>query len=154
WTPDNELATETRYGGADGNTLISTSAYTYDDIAEVTDLVHRDSSGQAITDYADTYDLDRRLARETSGGQTPTYSEDADDQLTQAGSESFSYDVNGNRVGTGYQIGVGNQLLSDGTWTYTYDAEGNRVRKERAGGEAWTYGYNDVNQQVWAKHWS
>ncbi len=45
--------------------------------------------------------------------------------VTGARSETYSYDLNGNRTMTGYVTTTGNRLQSDGTYNYTYDNEGN-----------------------------
>lgn len=45
--------------------------------------------------------------------------------------ESYAYDENGNRTGTGYVTAADNRLESDGTYTYGYDAEGNLVSKTK-----------------------
>ena len=56
------------------------------------------------------------------------------DELTSAGltGESYSYDQDGNRVGSGYQTGAANELLSDGVFNYQYDKDGNRVQGDCA----------------------
>ncbi len=48
-----------------------------------------------------------------------------------AWSESYSYDLNGNRTMTGYTTSTGNRLTSDGTYNYTYNNEGNMLTKTR-----------------------
>jgi RHS repeat-associated protein len=48
-----------------------------------------------------------------------------------AWSESYSYDLNGNRTMTGYTTSTGNRLTSDGTYNYTFDNEGNLLTKTR-----------------------
>jgi len=85
----------------------------------------------------------------TSNDGTVTYTYDPTGQLTAATysssnsqspipnpSESYVYDLNGNRVSVAsgsssstYVIGAGNRLISDGTCTYSYDAEGNRTAR-------------------------
>jgi RHS repeat-associated protein len=51
--------------------------------------------------------------------------------VTGAWSESYSYDLNGNRNMTGWTTSTGNRLTSDGTYNYTYDNEGNMLTKTR-----------------------
>src|SRR5262249_59653440 len=42
---------------------------------------------------------------------------------------------------------------SEGPWIYTYDQEGTLTKKSKgASAEPWTYGYDNLNRLVWAKH--
>ena len=41
--------------------------------------------------------------------------------------ESYSYDLNGNRTGTGYSTTVMNETLTSPGVTYTYDDAGNMI---------------------------
>jgi RHS repeat-associated protein len=73
--------------------------------------------------------------------------------LIQAGSKTYTYDLNGNQTGAGYVIGTDNELHSDGTWDYDYDAVGNMTSQVgitggSESGYSWTYGYNDANQMT------
>jgi RHS repeat-associated protein len=70
----------------------------------------------------------------TSDDGTTDYSYDTTSQITAADhsyqtDEAYSYDANGNRTMTGYDIGTNNRLLDDGTYTYEYDDEGNRISR-------------------------
>jgi RHS repeat-associated protein len=49
---------------------------------------------------------------------------------TQA-AESFAYDTNGNRTGSGVTVSAFNRVTNDGTYTYLYDNEGNRTRRTK-----------------------
>ena len=70
------------------------------------------------------------MTSETLNAATPTsYTYDADGELTGDGSESETYDAEGNRTTTGYVVGTGNEVTSDGTWDYSYDASGNETYK-------------------------
>jgi hypothetical protein len=58
----------------------------------------------------------------------------------------YVYDRNGNRVGSGYQVGPGNEVLSNGVWNYKYDLAGNLVEKDGIGtGLVWRYTWDDAN---------
>ena len=47
----------------------------------------------------------------------------------------------------GYQTGTDNQMTNDGTCTYTYDAAGNMTQKSKGDGlETWYYGYDNLNR--------
>src|SRR5260370_26870942 len=51
-----------------------------------------------------------------------------------------------------YTTGPDNQLTNDGVYTYTYDANGNTTKKSKgASAETWTFGYDNRNQMIWAK---
>ena len=66
-----------------------------------------------------------------------------------AGTTTYSYDPNGNQTGGGQTIGVDNELTSDGTYNYTYDHAGNLATKTLiAGGETWTYAYDNENHLI------
>jgi YD repeat-containing protein len=120
----------------------------YDDASRVTAMV--DAEGT----YTYTYDNANELTN-------------VDENGTQV--ESYSYDLNGNRTGTGYSTTVMNETLtSPGTITYTYDKAGNMISQdsggtfttftydyrnrltgvEQAGVVIATYVYNTLNQRI------
>ncbi len=43
--------------------------------------------------------------------------------------EAYTYDANGNRIGSGFIVDAQNRTMSDGVYDYQYDAEGNRIRR-------------------------
>jgi hypothetical protein len=57
------------------------------------------------------------------------YGYDANDEVTSAGSTTYSDDANGNRVVTSGGIGPDNRLEFDNDSTYKYDREGNLTNK-------------------------
>jgi RHS repeat-associated protein len=91
--------------------------------------------------------------------------------VTGSRSESYSYDLNGNRTGTDYHTTVMNEMsTSPGVHTYTYDNAGNlisdkigatvttytydyenRLTSVTAGGTVVTYTYNALNQRIGVK---
>ena len=149
---NENLFTVTRYDGA--GTLVGSSQYTYDNNM-VTHIHHQDSSSTQLADYIYVYDASERLSSETDNGTTITYSYDSTNQLVSAGTSSYSYDANGNRIMNGYQTGAGNQILSDGTYTYSYDKEGNVIKKsEGSYATTWKYQYDNLNRMVDAQEWS
>src|SRR5205823_1755233 len=75
----------------------------------------------------------------------------ASGQVTGDGTDTFSFDLNGNPTKTGYTTTTGNRLTSDGTWSYSYDNEGN-VASKTAGSEVWLYTYNEANQLTKVEH--
>jgi RHS repeat-associated protein len=152
YTSRDQLATVNRYTDVAGTTLAGTSSYVYDSAMRLTSLQHTYASGSALANYSWGYDPGNRVTSETLNGTTTSYNYDTTNELTQAGTNNYSYDLNGNRTMTGYQTGTGNQLTNDGVWTYTYDNEGNLTKKSKgANAETWTYGYDNRNHLVWAK---
>jgi RHS repeat-associated protein len=63
------------------------------------------------------------------------------------GAATYSYDGAGDRTDPGYSTGTGNQVTSDGTNSYTYDAEGNRLTKVN-GTDITTYSYDNNNHLI------
>jgi RHS repeat-associated protein len=146
WTTRDQLAGISRYTNLAGTASAGTASYTYDGAMRLTNLVQRDASGNSLANYTYTFDLASRLTSETANGSTTSYQYDATNELTQAGTPTYSYDLAGNRTLTGYQTTTGNEMTNDGTWTYTYDAEGNIIKKSKgASADTWTYGYDDKN---------
>ena len=92
------------------------------------------------------------LTRTTLTAATTTYTYDADNQLRTDGVNTLTYDNAGNRTNGGSTPTTGNELTTDGLWTYTYDNAGNETYKVKAGGENWTYIYNNRNQLTEADH--
>jgi RHS repeat-associated protein len=82
---------------------------------------------------------------------TYTYTYDNSNELTNVDKggtqvESYAYDANGNRTGTGYSTTVMNETLtSPGVITYTYDAAGNTI-SANSGGTVTTYTYDFRNR--------
>jgi RHS repeat-associated protein len=153
YTARNQLATQARYSDLGGLNKVASNTLTYDTVGRLTNLQDFNASGGSLANYTYTYDLASRLQTEQlNGGATKTYTYDAANELTNDGTNAYSYDLNGNRTMSGYTTGAGNQLTNDGVWTYTYDAEGNLTKKSKgASAETWTYGYDNQNHMVWAK---
>ncbi len=121
-------------------------------MGRLTNLQHKDGNNNGLANYTYSYDLASRLTQEQDNGTTTNYGYDATNQLTSAGGTNYSYDLNGNRTMTGYVTGTENQITTDGVWTYTYDAEGNVTQKSKgSSAETWTFGYDNLNQMIWAQ---
>ncbi len=87
-----------------------------------------------LSQFAYTYDVANQLTSYTGPEGTLDYEYDHTGQLLSvsgARSESYSFDVNGNRTMSGYETAAGNRLTTDGAYDYTYDNEGNMVSKTR-----------------------
>ncbi len=123
-------------GGA--GTSVNTS-YSYDAANRQTTItdqaVTSGSGGTTITPigtYVYSYDQANRVTTMVDAEGTYTYTYDNSNELTAVnrnGSqvESYSYDNNGNRTGTGYSTGVDNEQTASPGYTYTYDKAGNLI---------------------------
>jgi RHS repeat-associated protein len=112
---------------------VAKSDYQYDPAGRLTNLKHS-HDGNTIADYGWEYDKGSRITKHTSPDGSSEYNYDKTNQLTGSDhstqtDESYQYDSNGNRTGSGYTNGANNQLLSDGTYNYEYDGEGNRTKR-------------------------
>jgi YD repeat-containing protein len=82
--------------------------YAYDNVYRLTKAAYGDGTAESFT-----YDpAGNRLARTDQGGTTATYSYDLANQLLKAGSDTFTYDANGNML---------TKATSAGTTTLTYN---------------------------------
>jgi RHS repeat-associated protein len=120
------MTSESRTIGGSGTAV--TTSFAYDNANRLTTITHQTGGGTALATYVYAYDSANRLTTETNAEGTVTYTYDAADQLTAAGgsrTESYGYDLNGNRNTTGYTTGSGNELTASPNTTYTYDSEGN-----------------------------
>src|SRR5262249_8401062 len=108
-----------------GGSALATYVYNYDNVNRVTTMV--DAEGT----YTYTYDNANELTGVDKGG-------------TQV--ESYAYDLNGNRTGTGYSTTIMNEIqTSPGLITYTYDSAGNTI-SANSGGQITTYTYDYHNR--------
>jgi YD repeat-containing protein len=153
----NEMTSLTRYSDVAGTTLLGTSAYNYDNSGRVTNITHKNAAGATLSYYNYSFDSADRVTSQSwqsgsnSGSQTYTY--DSTNQLLGDGTNTWSYDANGNRTNTGYVTGTDNRLSNDVvagvTWNNTYDNAGNLIQKTNAGGsETWTYSYDNLNHLI------
>ena len=107
----NNVAT---YGGAQQLrqtvlfVFVSDCSATYDENGYVTSVTYNGNT------YAYTYDGVGRLASETVNGFTTNYSYSSENNITQAGDETFEYDAQ-------------NRLVRVGNDTFSYDAMGNPI---------------------------
>ena len=95
-----------------------------------------------------TYDQANRVTSETDAEGTASFTYDNANELTAvtgSRTESYSYDSNGNRTGTGYSTTVMNETLTSPGVTYTYDAAGNMISANN-GGTITTYTYDNRNR--------
>jgi RHS repeat-associated protein len=100
-----------------GSNLFTAYSWTFDALSRITDVTSQDGT----TSY--TYDSTSQLT-----GADHSYQTD----------ESYSYDANGNRNMSGWSTGTNNQLTNDGTYSYTYDHEGNRTKRTKTSDSSYT----------------
>ncbi len=128
----NEIATSSfAYDGANrltnlayqnsGVDLFTPYNWQFDAGDRITQFTSAD--GTATYGYDDTNQLTSETYVASSGAAVPP-------------NQTNAYDANGNRTNTGYATGANNQLTNDGTFSYTYDAEGNRTQRTEIGGVA------------------
>ena len=105
-----------------------------DDHGRRVDIRIRDGwSTTPLATYVYSYDNANRVTTQVNAEGTYTYTYDNANELTgvyKSGTqtESYSYDLNGNRTGTGYSTTVMNETAtSPGRYTYTYDNAGNMI---------------------------
>jgi RHS repeat-associated protein len=121
------------------DTLEGMYHYGYDATGQLVNVTY---PGGQTTQY--TYDAAGNRVSVVDDGSTTTYSTNAMNQYTQAGSATFSYDANGNIITkteagktTTYEYNYDNRLTRvlslDGVQEYTYDALGNRVGVKQNG---------------------
>jgi RHS repeat-associated protein len=118
--------------------IVTTFAQTADGVkneGRIASITHSGLNG-LNTSYAYTWDDHGRVATFTTLAGTRTYGYDTSDQVTGAtggtqAAESFAYDTNGNRTGSGVTVSAFNRVTNDGTYTYLYDNEGNRTRRTK-----------------------
>jgi RHS repeat-associated protein len=124
----------TRHAALDTSNLVSSTHYTFDPKVRLTDLEHRSGTGATLVDYTYERDAADQLLREIHHGKTYDYTHDLFGQVTESKidglvSESYQYDLNGNRVAPQIVMGLDNRLAEDANYLYTYDDEGNLTRR-------------------------
>ncbi|KAA1040370.1 RHS repeat protein, partial [Macrococcus equipercicus] len=106
------------------------STYQYDAMDQLTE--------EKIGDKTFSYTYDKRGNRTSINGVNATFN--IMNQLTQFGSESISYDADGNRTG-------------DGKFTYEWDGLGQMTKlTEKSTGETWTYQYDEQGRRIAKVH--
>jgi RHS repeat-associated protein len=150
----NRLSTVTRYTDLAGSQLVGTTAYGYDNASNLQSITNKSGTAVTLSYYNYTYDSANRVSTESHSSTvgttvysgTNTYTYDSTNQLLSTGSETFTYDANGNRTTSGYTTGADNRTTTDGVYTYTYDSAGNLIEKCKGSGlETWYYGYDNKN---------
>ena len=146
-------------GSASVDTQIS-----YDDANNVTYIDHYKPPEGPVPGISGTFDGNSyqpdAAARVTSttysdGNSTNTLTYDSSGQLTASGdsqTNSYAFDLNGNRNSTGYATGAGNELTNSPGATYTYDNNGNRITEITSSGTT-TFTYDYLNRLTGVKQY-
>jgi RHS repeat-associated protein len=146
------LTGETRFVTSGGSKI--TEALNYDNADRLTTIAYSSSQVGALATFSYGYDNASQLTSYTGPEGSLTYTYDNASELTAVGgarSESFQYDLNGNRSSSGYTTAAGNELTGDGTFTYAYDSEGNQISKTRVSdGENWSFTWDYHNRMTQA----
>ena len=139
----NRLTGVDRTAGSGGDIH---TAYVYDSAGNVGTITHSIAGRSSLATFAYAYDAANRLTHETNAEGSVTYTYDNTNQLTSATgarSESYAYDVNGNRNATGYTVGTGGTLSASPNATYAYDSAGHVTAKtDTATGKVTTFAYD------------
>jgi len=150
----DELTSETRQDLVNGSmTTVGSTTLGHDDAGRLTSLQHKNGSGGNLANYGYNFDNANRLTTESLNGTAAgTYTYDRTNEILGDGSNTFGYDLNGNRNMTGYTTGADNRMSTDGTWTYSYDNEGNTTKKTKgASAETWYYTFDNANHMTSAR---
>jgi RHS repeat-associated protein len=155
YDPANRLTSIYREVGPLSSTVISTTI-TYDSTNRVVTILQgtdvlgfygwQDYPGAT---YVYSYDNANRVTSEQDAEGTATFTYDNANELTAVGgsrSESYSYDLNGNRNSSGYTTGTANEMTASPGVTYSYDAEGNLHSQTNTSTHvttSYTYDYRD-----------
>ena len=132
----NAVGDRTRVVQSDGSVV----EYSYDNLRRLIGEVHKDIF--AVTEFELAYSYDavgNRTSTLDMDGSLITYQYDNADKLLSAGSETYTYDANGNR-----------QSRTDGvnTTTYGFDLENSLAAVSAPGGSTTTYGYDAQGNRV------
>ncbi|MGJ5816748.1 RHS repeat-associated core domain-containing protein [Paludibaculum fermentans] len=131
------------------------ATYDYDALGRLTSLVYSNDRGETLLLWNYGYDQAGNRVSIVDSAGPHTYTYDEQDRLTGAihpdqESESYSYDLAGNRLGSGakaYTHDDEGQLTSDSEAVFGYDRQGNVVSREDSKGKV-KYVYNASNRLV------
>ena len=143
-----------RFADIDALQSVGSTRYVYDNLGRLTNLVHANSTNNAVAEYTYSYDAVHRTTAKTHHDQTFDYVYNQTGQLTEAlrsiaDNERFEYDDNGNRISNGGDVGENNQILADNDFDFDYDAEGNLIAKlEIVTGNVTEYSYDHRNRLI------
>ncbi len=145
------ITAESRTIGGSG--LAVNTSLVYDADNQQTTMTDQSVSGGTTTPmatYVYSHDSANRVTTQVNAEGTYTYSYDTSNELTGVDKngtqvESYGYDLNGNRTGTGYHTTVMNEMSTAPGHTFTYDQAGNLI-SDNNGTTTTTYTYDDRNR--------
>ena len=146
YDPANRITSESRTIGGSG-TAVATS-FSYDAANRQTTIADQVTGGSALATYVYSYDNADRVTSEKDAEGTASFIYDNANELTGvtgSRTESYTYDLNGNRTGTGYTTGTDNEQTASPGYTYTYDNAGNMISANN-GTTITTYAYDYRNR--------
>ncbi len=157
YDPGSRLTTITRQIGSSNYATEVNTAITYDaanrEVTTLNSVSVFQGFGWSTTPLATqvySYDSANRLTSETDKEGTASFTYDNANELTGvtgSRSESYTYDNNGNRTGTGYHTTAMNELSTAPGHTYTYDNAGNLI-SDNNGSTITTYTYDYENRLI------
>ena len=128
------------------------SVYAYDNADRLTSITHTSSAVGTLSAFTYAYDAASRVTTYSSNlGESLHYTYDNTNQLLGVSgthTESYGYDLNGNRTMSGYATTYQNRMTqaveANGVaYSYTYDNEGNMLTKAGTeGGQLTTYAFS------------
>lgn len=141
-----------RFNSLSTLTPTSKASMSYDSAGRIAQIRNTNAADAVLANYDMVWDLADQLTEWNVNGQVQSFRYDPAGQLTSVArgsdlnAENYQYDLNGNRQGSGQQIGRNNRLLSDSQFDYQYDAEGNRIAQiERSTGRVTSFTYDHEN---------
>ena len=155
YDPASRMTSAAATIGGTGNSV--NTSYSYDAAGRQTTITHQavttTSGGGGTTTtplatYVYSYDNADRVTSEKDAEGTASFTYDSANELTTvtgSRSESYTYDLNGNRTGTGYSTTVMNETATSPGTTYTYDNAGNMISANN-GSSITTYTYDYRNR--------
>jgi len=150
----NQVTQIDRYTDTAGTQKKSLTQYVYDDGGKPTSITHKDGAGTTTIDsFSYQYDNAGRVTQETSTLGRRATTRTTKQPAHGDGTNTYGFDLNGNRTMSGYTIGTGNRYSSAGGYSITWDDEGNMATKSKTG-EYWTYAYNNDNQLTDVKEYN
>jgi RHS repeat-associated protein len=129
--PSN-VATLLRYSVTDVSN--NTTSYTYDALNRLIQAVQKNGSGSQIASYSYGYDPAGNMTSQTINGSQTSLSYNAANELTAAGSTTYSFDANGNETGSSAGLSL------------SYNAQDQTTSATPPGGGATSFSYTDQGQ--------
>jgi len=96
--PSSNRLTTTRYSMTDMNGSVTN--YSYDVLNRLTQAIQKNSGGTQTASYGYGYDNVGNMLSKAINGSSTSMAYNAADQLTSAGTSTYSYDPNGNQTGS------------------------------------------------------